>query len=129
MGVIEWIRVALALVGMASPDWSGAATYYAAAQHAGRPLYCDQFVGVDGTLVYDENAPPWVAVDVGRYTSGEVHCGEWLLLIFDDGSWLAARALDAGRFEGTAVAVDLPEHLHPTGGVCGVRVYRLEGSR
>jgi hypothetical protein len=125
MGLAGWIRVALALLGLVAPDWSGAATYYAAAQHAGRPLYCDQHVGVDGSLVYDENDPPWVAVDVGRYESGEVRCGDWLLLVFDDGGWLTARALDAGRLAGTVAAVDLPEHLHPGGGVCGVTVYRI----
>lgn len=95
----------------------GVATYYPASEFAGRPLYCDyQF---EEELVYSEGTADWVAVDVGLYQSGEVWCGDELLILFEDGRRLRARALDAGTFEGYYVAdwpglpivVDIPEHL------------------
>lgn len=135
MTIAVWVQAALAILGWATPDWTGVATFYSAAQHAGRPLYCDQFMAEAEPLIYDEANTPWAAIDVERYTSGDVRCGEWLLLVFDNESWLAVQALDAGKFEGryvetygpgTQIAVDLPEHEHPNGGACLVNVYRLE---
>lgn len=107
------------------------ATYYEASRFDGRPLYCDQWS--EGRLVYDEGAEPWIALDEGAYLSGAVECGDRFLLVFEDGSYLVARAHDAGWFGGFEMAgypgmplvVDVPEHLHPNGGTILVSAYNL----
>lgn len=130
--LIGWLVSVLLALGV-TPTLEGVATYYAADRHAGRPLYCDQYLAE--TLIYDEAAPPWFAVDIVEYQSGRVRCGEWFLLAFGDGSYLIAQALDAGRFSGRYVTdygpdkpivADLPEHLHPNGGAILVGCYSLD---
>lgn len=99
--------------------WSGIATYYPAERFSGRPLYCDQFTDQD--LVYDESTPSWAAFDVSWYRQGLVACGDEVLVMFDDGGFLVAKAWDAGKFKGrwvstwpdSPIIVDLPEHLRP----------------
>lgn len=101
----------------------GVATIYAGA-FVGQPLYCDDGAG----LIYAEDTMPWVALDVNEFKSGCAKCGDVILLEFEDGSTLRARALDAGRFEGyyvadwpeLAIVVDVPEHLAPFEGTSSV---------
>jgi hypothetical protein len=63
-------------------------------EHWGRPLYCDQYDGVEHVFAWQAEA--WVAVEVGLYESGAVRCGDWIMVAFQDGPVLKARALDAG---------------------------------
>lgn len=130
--LIGWLVSVLLALGV-TPTLEGVATYYAADRHAGRPLYCDQYL--PEVQVYDEAASPWFSVDVGEYQSGRVRCGEWFLLAFGNGTYLVAQALDAGRFvdryvldygPDRPVVVDLPEHLHPNGGAILVSGYSLD---
>ena len=102
----------------------GPATWYAG-QFVGRPLYCDTR---HNDLSYRiEGMPPWVALPVELYKQGDVECGDWLRIEFEDGSVLAAKALDAGPLSGYGVAVDVPKHLHPhpQRGIVPARVYDL----
>ena len=111
----------MAVLTLLSQVTLGVATYYPASEFAGRPLYCDFQMAEE--LVYSEETADWVAVDVGLYRSGAAHCGDELLILFEDGRRLQARALDAGTFEGYYVAdwpglpivVDVPEHLAHAG--------------
>jgi hypothetical protein len=118
----------------------GIATIYAG-PYVGQPLYCD----TDGTLLYtvpSKSAPSpaqrgrvgvgagaWVALDVRLYRSGQVHCGDHVVLFFppakrgghEGGPTLHARALDGGPFAGYYVAdypdlpivADVPVHFWP----------------
>lgn len=94
---------------------TGIATMYTA--ETGTPLYCDQFMGPDGSLTYHPDVGPWVALDVGSY-GDFAECGDWLLVVFDDGKFLAARAPDAGKFQDvqivgypsdTPLIIDVPD--------------------
>jgi hypothetical protein len=99
--------------------------------YVGRPLYCDRGQG----LVYAETTTPWVALDVTEFKSGRVRCGDPVLVRFQDGTTLRARALDAGNLYdhyiadlplpsgegrgegGLPIAVDVPTHLAPFPGL------------
>lgn len=99
------------------------ATFYPSERFAGRPLYCDQFLG--GGLVYDVETTPWVALDVTWYETGRAHCGDEVVLLFEDGTALRLQALDAGVFYSgdywvatwpeEKIVADLPEHLRLDG--------------
>jgi len=97
----------------------GMATTYTASPEA--PLYCDQFFP-DQTLTYGGVAEPWVALDMNLY-SGWAEPGEMLVIYFEDGTLIKARALDAGRFGGRwvgdhpelPIVVDIPKWLAPQG--------------
>ena len=93
-----------ALVALAL--FSGLATWYAG-PYIGEPLYCDRGDG----LIYSEDLPPWVAVDVGEYWSGRVQCGDMLAVKFANGETLRARAWDAGYLARHGIVVDVPLHL------------------
>jgi len=116
--MLELILAALMLYG-------GVATYYSEDKHAGRPLYCDQFV-TGRQLVYDRNlTEDWAAFDLGWYEDGTVACGDKVRLFFpEDGTVLDVIAWDAGKFgkfyvedwgPDSPIVVDLPEHLRPDG--------------
>jgi len=83
---------------------AGIATAYAG-QYVGQPLYCGG--------VYDVQAEPWIALPVGEF-----ECGDLVLVRFEDGSTLMARAMDAGplglyNVQGQAIIADVPAHLAP----------------
>ena len=84
---------------------AGIATAYAG-PYVGQPLYCGG--------VYDVQAEPWIALPVG----GAWECGDLVLVRFEDGSSLMARAMDAGplglyNVEGQPILADIPAHLAP----------------
>lgn len=95
----------------------GVATSYEGSPDA--PLYTDQFFPGQ-TLTYGGVAEPWVAVDWRAYGDW-VEPGDNLLIVFEDGSSLRARALDAGRladhnvacWPGLPILVDVPRWLVP----------------
>ena len=80
-----------------------------------RPLYCDR----TGDLLYNVqtlDTTPWVALDVRLYEQGFVQCGDRVLIELENGTTIAAFALDAGSFEGhlfleRPVVVDVPAIL------------------
>ena len=93
----------------------GVATSYEGLPDA--PLYTDQFFPGQ-VLTYGGVAEPWVAVDWRAY-GGWVEPGDDLLIIFEDGPPLKARALDAGKladhhvacWPGLDILVDVPRWL------------------
>jgi len=120
------ILAALFSVVTAISGSGGVATWYATAQHEGNLLYCDYAFPGRG-LRYDQTTAdefgPWVAVDVNQYLSGEVDCGDELTLLFEDGTVMVARALDAGRLAthfvrdfgaDTPILVDVPQYWSNT---------------
>jgi hypothetical protein len=97
------------------PTLTGMITTYAIAEWAGRPLYCPPHR-------YDQAAPPWIALEVQLYQSGQVKCGDPVIVDFDDGTRLELLALDAGPFAGLCAGTpcspiigDVPEPywIHP----------------
>lgn len=102
------------------------ATWYSAANYPG-DVYC-----ADATMAQLQAAGVrWVAVDVGEYQAGRVHCGDLLQVDFGDAT-LMAYALDAGpladyRVDGLGtIGVDVPAHLWPVQGMAAqVRVCNL----
>lgn len=66
----------------------GGITFYYGAEHEGGPLYCGGR--------YAPETGPWLALDVGEYTSGRARCGDLFLVHFSDGSTMIAAARDAG---------------------------------
>lgn len=93
------------------------ATYYTYDEFGGNPLYCSR---PGNQFYYELDTTPWVAVNVRLYQTGVLQCGDWLLLVFENGEELVAQALDAGPFDGYYVAdyphlpiIDIPEHLAP----------------
>ncbi len=97
----------------------GAATYYQAQE--GAVLYCHYQMP---EAVYSRDTGPWAALDVNAYGTF-ADCGDWLLIRFDDGTFLQARALDAGRLAGwkidttadgerdTKLVIDIPDLWRP----------------
>jgi len=69
------------------------ATMYAGAVNA--PLFCSTPAR---PLSFSPHTDPWVAFPVERYQSGEVQCGDWIVVKFPSGQRLYARAWDAGGF-------------------------------
>jgi len=70
-------------------------------------------------------ADPWVALNVSGYGT-DWECGDWVLVLFDSGESLLARAMDAGPFDGyyveqwgadRPIVVDVPLHLFPDPGI------------
>ena len=97
---------------------TGMATAYTALP--GAPLYCDRGNG----LTFHAVTEPWVALDVSEYTTGRVHCGDEILVLFGDGTRFRARALDAGPLypyivadTGLPIVVDIPAHHAPFPGL------------
>lgn len=87
----------------------GGITYYYGPEHEGRPLYCGGR--------YAPETGPWLALDVGEYTSGRARCGDLFLVHFSDGSTMLARARDAGYLAdyrvfdtGLPFVADLPRY-------------------
>ena len=78
--------------------------------------------------MYDESTLPWIAVDVSEYQSGNVQCGDVMLLYFADGSTMHAMAYDAGylynyRTAGwpdMPIVADVPAFLVPFTGTSSV---------
>ncbi len=84
----------------------GVATRYA--EPMGSPLYCDQFMGNAGTLVYRDTGLPFVALPPDAY-GRLVMPGDlvWLVYPEADAEPLLAQALDAGPFgPGTGLYVE-----------------------
>lgn len=107
---------------------AGVATTYGGAgedHHHGAPLYCDRG---DNDLRFDEELEPWVALDVSEYEMGRVRCGDEMVLQFEDGQTLVARAFDAGylyRYTteiGGPIVADVPAFLAPFRGLAQVQV-------
>lgn len=116
----------LFVVATAISGQAGVATWYATAQHEGNLLYCD-YAFPDRELRYDrptaEAMGPWVAVDVSLYLDGKMSCGDDLLLLFEDGTVMRAKALDAGRLAShfvrdfgpeVPILVDVPQYWSNT---------------
>lgn len=74
----------------------GIVTMYALDAHAGLPLFCATY---SEPATFSPDAPPWIALDVSLYHSGLIECGDPVLVIFEDGSRLTLRALDAGPLD------------------------------
>jgi len=98
---------------------SGVATIYAG-PYIGQPLYCDRGQG----WIYQVDAKPWIALDVGEYTSGRVRCDDEFLVTFANGQTLLARARDAGYLYPhyveqwqQPIVIDVPAHLAPFPGL------------
>lgn len=95
----------------------GIATYYTGP--VGAPLYCDDGSG----YIYDLEAPAWVALSEDLYRSGWANCGDRIKVLFEDGSYLIAAAMDAGPLQDyhlkespeLPLLVDVPEHLWSRG--------------
>lgn len=101
------MKTAFILIGLLT--WYGGQSE---PEFVGEYLYCST-----GTqpLRYDEATKPWIAVDVSRYESGEVQCGDLLYVAFDDSpQWnFFARAYDAGYLDDADLGIigDVPWHL------------------
>lgn len=103
----------------------GVATAYAG-PYVGQERFC-------GGL-YELDADPWVALNVSGH--GDYwECGKWVLVEFDTGETLYARAMDAGPFDGyyveqwgkdRPIVMDVPLHLFPVPGISApAKVYVL----
>lgn len=124
MTFINLLRLTLQLTGVA--------TYYTD-EYTG-PLYCDRGEG----LTFSRETEPWVAVADWMYQTGLIKCHDLLLITFEDGTTLSAKALDAGPFskywvedfKNLPIIVDIPEHLWPFKTMSGiVKVLNLERFR
>lgn len=106
---VQLMRLLLALAGIA--------TYYTGP--VGAPLYCDDGSG----CVYDLDTPAWVALSEHLYESGWANCGDRIKVLFEDGRFLVATAMDAGPLQNyhleqspeLPLLVDIPEHLWSRG--------------
>ena len=103
MNVLIWSLLPLVTL-------TGVGTQYTPDEHAGNPLYCDR----DGTLIYDEDTAPWVAMPKWTFDRGIVQCGDWVTVYPDGWPQFSARAWDAGLLssrtfrDGQPIVVDAP---------------------
>jgi hypothetical protein len=103
---------------------AGLVTIYSSVH--GGALKCDDGRG----LIYSEDLPPFVAVDYREYESGNIFCGDKLLII-GDGWELEARAWDSGYLyryyiedygPDVKIIADIPQFLAPFSGMCAEAV-------
>jgi len=79
------------LLALAASMARGGVTYYYG-QFEGKNLKCPGYR-------YEPETGPWVAVDISEYTSGATRCGDTIIIIWDNGETLVARALDSGYLD------------------------------
>lgn len=109
------VAIALTLGLLHSSEWippgwqEGGITFYYGDVFEGQPLYCGG--------VYAKETGPWLALDVGKYESGQARCGDQFLVEFADGSTMIAVARDAGHLadytifdSGLPFVADLPRY-------------------